>query len=305
MEISVIIPVYNEAENVEPLYEKLAPVMQGIDGDHEIIFVDDGSRDTTFEVLRKLKEKGCRIKAVQLRKNYGKSKALLAGFEQARGDIIATLDGDLQDEPGEIPGMIKLMEEGYDLVNGWRRKRRDPFGKVMSSKFFNLMTRLFTGVKLHDFNCGMRVFRKEAVDDMADSPALHRFLPAIVSWNGYRVTELAVEHSPRVHGKSKYGVEKVPKGFGEFLSLFFLVRYTSRPLIFILVSGLLSALSGFGILAYLTCLWFKGRGLSSRPLLHLGILLLLIGVQLLLIALIVGITVTAHKREKYIIKSGI
>ncbi len=300
--ISLIIPIFNEENNIIPLYNQVTPVLNSLNQEYEIIFIDDGSSDSSFNLLSSLKEKDSRIIIIKLLKNYGKSKALSAGFNEIQGDIIVTMDGDLQDDPAEIPHLLNTLNHGYDMVGGWRKNRKDNFWKILTSIVFNFIIRLFTGVKIHDINCGLKAFKKEVISEILDSHTLHRFLPVIITWYGFNITEITVAHHKRIFGKSKYGIEKIPIGLGEFLSIFILLKYSYKPFYILLTAGLLSTIIGLVILIYLTYLWFKGFGLSSRPLLHFGILLLIIGIQILLVSILIGISIISHKKDRYKIK---
>jgi len=265
---------------------------------YEIIFVDDGSTDKSFDVIKSLRARNNRIKAVRFRRNYGKSAALSVGFEKARGQFVATLDADLQDDPAEIAQMIDKLNEGYDLVSGWKKKRHDPFTKIIPSKFFNLVTSCVSGIKLHDFNCGLKVYRNEVVKYLQVYGEMHRYLPALAKWGGFRVTETPVTHHPRRYGKSKFGLSRLIKGYLDLLTVWFTNRYLKRPLHFFGSIGSLFVLSGFGIDLYLTIQWFIGETyLTNRPLAIFGVALIIVGVQLISMGLL-GEMIAKNSLEK-------
>jgi glycosyltransferase involved in cell wall biosynthesis len=280
-EISVVIPVLDEQENVVPLTAEVRGVLRSLGRRHEIIFVDDGSRDGTTDLLRTLAQKHPEVGLIVFRKNFGKAAALLAGFERSRGDFVITMDGDQQDDPAEIPRLLERLEQGDDLVSGWKRKRRDPPGKVIPSRIFNLATSMIGGLRLHDYNCGLKGYRRAVIDNLDLYGELHRYIPVLAHRKGFRVGELAVNHRPRRHGRSKYGFGRYSKGFLDLITVFFLTRFTRRPLHLFGAVGLLFFLAGFSINLYLTVIWLQGRTIGHRPLLFLGILCVIVGIQML------------------------
>jgi glycosyltransferase involved in cell wall biosynthesis len=285
--LSVIIPLFNEEASIPELIDELRTVLGGMGMPYEIIFIDDGSTDGSYVALRNLHRNNRRIKVIQLRTNFGKSAALALGFQYAEGDMIVTMDADLQDDPGEIPGLVKELKKGYDVVSGWKKKRRDPITKTIPSRLFNFVVRFITGIKIHDFNCGLKAYRSEVVKNIKVYGELHRFIPVLASWQGFSITEKIVNHRPRRHGKTKFGVTRFFKGFLDFLTVMFTTRYGARPLHLFGTFGLLSFLLGFAIDAYLTIQWFLGRiSLSNRPLLLAGFLLIIIGIQFIAIGLL-------------------
>jgi glycosyltransferase involved in cell wall biosynthesis len=285
-EISVIIPVLDEEGSVIELARRIASVLDGIGRDFEIVFVDDGSRDATVDRVREAHALDVRVKLVRLRRNFGKAAALCAGFEASSGALLITMDGDLQDEPAEIPRFLEKLEEGYDLVSGWKKNRRDPVNKRWPSKLFNWATRKLAQVDLHDFNCGFKVYRREVLDQIAVYGELHRYIPVLASRRGFTVGELAVVHNAREHGQSKYGWDRYYKGFLDLITVLFITKYTRRPLHLFGAIGLTCFGAGFVINAYLAVLWGLGETLSNRPLLLLGVLLMLVGIQVLTTGLI-------------------
>jgi glycosyltransferase involved in cell wall biosynthesis len=282
LDISVLVPVLDEAESVEELAERVKVVLSGLGERFEIIFVDDGSRDGTAERVRAAHRRDPRVKLVRLRRNFGKAAALTAGFEHSRGRLIITMDGDLQDDPDEIPRLLDALEKGgLDLVSGWKRERRDPVAKRLPSRIFNWVTRWLAGVQLHDFNSGFKIYRREVLEQIAVYGELHRYIPVLASRRGFVVGEVAVAHHPRRHGVSKYGWDRFYKGLLDLITVLFITRYTRRPLHLFGAIGLLFLGAGFSINLYLAILWMGGAPLSNRPLLLLGVLLMLLGIQVL------------------------
>jgi glycosyltransferase involved in cell wall biosynthesis len=278
--ISVVIPLLNEEGSLRELHGALTKVLGGVGRPYEILFVNDGSTDASATVLDDLAEEDPSVGVIHFRRNFGKAAALDAGFKRAGGEIIFTMDADLQDDPEEIPNFLAKLDEGFDLVSGWKKKRHDPLGKTMPSKLFNFTVSSTSGLKLHDFNCGFKAYRRECVENLELYGELHRYVPVLVHWQGFRVAEMAVTHHPRQHGVSKYGVERMLKGFFDLMTVLLITRYRARPLhLFGLIGFLLSA-AGFGCLAYLTVLKFLGESIGGRPLLMLGLLLVVVGVQL-------------------------
>jgi glycosyltransferase involved in cell wall biosynthesis len=280
--LSVVIPLVNEAESLWELHRKVSTVLNRLRMRAEIIFVDDGSTDDSFNILRQLQQRDRRVRVIQFRRNYGKSAALAAGFARAQGRLIVTMDADLQDDPEEIPHLLQELNKGYDLISGWKKRRYDKFSKRLASKIFNKVTSWMTGVRLHDINCGLKAYRREVTDHVRVYGQLHRFLPVLAFKEGFRVGEIEVRHHPRKHGKSKFGVSRYTGGFFDLLTVLFLTRYTKRPLHLFGLGGLVCFLLGFGLSAYLTYERLMGiRYLTNRPLLFLGILLIIIGVQMI------------------------
>lgn len=279
VEISVVIPLFNEEHTLEELAGKIADSLQ--DKDFEIIFVDDGSMDRSWEILSKLSRDYSFVKAIRFRRNYGKSDALQAGFTAAVGTYVVTMDADLQDDPYEIPALIDLLEQGNDMVSGWKKKRYDPISKTVPSRFFNTVTRLTTGIQLHDFNCGLKAYRKEVTDSIYLYGEMHRYVPLLAKWKGFdKIEEKVVKHHPRKHGKTKFGISRFLNGFLDLITLLFVNRYKQRPMHFFGSLGISFLFIGGLISAYLSYVKiFLGESLSNRPLLFLGILLILVGVQ--------------------------
>lgn len=296
--ISVVIPVFNERDNVEPLIGELLPVLRALPLRSEVIFVDDGSRDGTAEILDRMAMAHPEISVVRLRRNFGKAEALMAGFGIACGDILITIDGDLQDDPAEIPRMLAQLDKGLDLVSGWKWDRQDPLSKRLPSKVFNGVTRWVTGVALHDLNCGFKVYRSEVVESLALAGDQYRYIPVLAVFEGFSVGELAVNHRPRAHGSSKYGFERYLRGFLDLVTITFLGRYRHRPMHLFGGLGVVSFLLGILISAYLTVLWILGNSIGGRPLLLLGVLLILVGMQFLTIGLVSEMVQRHHLRPR-------
>lgn len=306
VDISVLVPVLNEAESVQELSRRVAEVLDGLGRTFEILFVDDGSSDGTPARVRQAREHDPRVKLVRLRRNFGKAAALSAGFDHSTGRIIVTMDGDLQDDPEEMPRLLQALEEGpYDLVSGWKRDRKDPLGKTLPSRLFNGVTRRLAQVDLHDFNCGFKVYRREVLEEVPVYGELHRYIPVLASRRGFRVGELAVRHHPRRSGVSKYGWDRLYKGLLDLLTVLFITKYTRRPLHLFGLFGLVSFSAGFVIDAWLAFLWaFRDESLSQRPLLFLGVLLMLAGLQVLTTGLLAEMTThkTFRRTDSYSVK---
>ncbi len=285
--ISIVIPLLNEEESLKPLYNDIKKSIAPYSFDYEILFIDDGSTDKSLQVIKQLARYDNKVHYFSFRKNYGKSAALNVGFAHAKGDVIITMDADLQDDPAEIPNLLKKISEGYDLVSGWKKVRHDPFIKRHSSKFFNWMTRFVSDVKIHDFNCGLKAYRKEVVKNVYVHGELHRYIPVLAGQKGFKVTEIVVKHHPRRYGKTKFGISRFFKGFVDLLTVLMITKYATRPLHFFGFIGTFSFIVGFAIDAYLTYEWmFKHVSLSNRPLLLLGLLMMIVGVQLFAIGLL-------------------
>lgn len=298
-DLSIIIPVYDEEENIAEFYEKLCSILSVLDKTYEIIFVDDGSADNTFQEIKAIRDSNIRI--IRFQRNYGKAAALSCGFNKSRGDFVITLDGDLQDDPKEIPRFLEKLKE-FDMVSGWKVKRRDPVSKTFPSKCFNKLTRFITGVKINDFNCGYKGYRREVVKNINLYGEFHRYIPALAHWKGYTVGEIEVEHHARIHGKSKYGVGRIFKGCFDLITVTFLMLYKKRPLHVFGGIGLLLGFSGIAISLYLFSLWITGIRIGERPLLMLGILLIVTGAQFVSLGLIGELITNSRNNDDYIIK---
>jgi len=295
--LSVVVPVRNEERSVALLYEELAAALDPLGEPWEAVFVDDGSTDGSFAALTRLHAAAPNVRVVRLRRNFGKAAALMAGFDQSQGDTIVTIDGDLQDDPSEIPRLLAKLEEGFDLVTGWKTRRRDPLTRRILSRIFNAVTSRFSGVRLHDMNCGLKAYRAEVVRGLRIYGELHRFVPVLAHYRGYRVAELPVNHRPREHGRSRYGPERYLRGFLDLLTVSFIGRYRHRPLHLFGGLGLALGAIGLGILVYLTILKLGGHAIGGRPLLTLGVLLVVVGLQFFSLGLISEM-ITSHHEER-------
>jgi glycosyltransferase involved in cell wall biosynthesis len=297
--VSVVIPVYDERPNLALLGRSVVSTLEGCGIHFEVLFIDDGSTDGSEVVLEELSAADSRIRAYRFRTNSGKSAALAAGFQRARGEIVVTMDGDLQDDPAEIPNFLRRLEDGHDLVAGWRTPRHDSLLKVFLSRVYNRVTRALTGVPLHDFNCGFKAYRREPVARFRLYGDLHRYIPVMLARQGYRVCELPIRHHPRRHGRSKYGPARIVRGFLDLMTVLFLTRYGLRPLHLLGGAGLLMALAGITINVYLAVLWSLGHPIGNRPLLLLGVLLTLAGIQCLLFGLLAELVLHLAGREEF------
>jgi glycosyltransferase involved in cell wall biosynthesis len=295
--ISIVVPVHNEEENVGPLLAELAGVLQPTAQAWEVIFVDDGSTDATFAALTRLHAAHGNVRVVRLRRNFGKAAALAAGFAEVTGDVVVTIDGDLQDDPAEIPRLLAKLDEGFDLVSGWKTKRQDPWSRRIPSKLFNRVAGLVSGIRLHDMNCGLKAYRPEVVRGLRLYGELHRYIPVIAHYRGFRVAELPVNHRARAHGRSRYGVERYLRGFLDLLTVTFMGRYRNRPLHLFGGLGLVLLGGGTAVLAYLTVLKIGGSSIGQRPLLMLGVLLIVVGMQFLSLGLLSEL-ITSHHEER-------
>jgi glycosyltransferase involved in cell wall biosynthesis len=295
--LSVVVPVYNEEQSIASLLEELAQVLDGLDDTWEVVVVDDGSTDGTFATLARLNAESSRLCIVRLRRNEGKATALDIGFAEAEGDVIVTIDGDGQDDPHEIPALLAKLDEGYDLVTGWKASRRDPWTRRLVSRIFNAVTGRVSGVRLHDMNCGLKAARNEVLAGIRLYGELHRFLPVLAHYQGFRVAEVPVNHRPRQHGRSRYGMERYVRGFLDLLTVTFMGRYRHRPLHLFGGVGLVLGACGTVLLVYLTVLKLSGEAIGHRPLLTLGVLLVVVGIQFLSLGLLSEL-VTSHHEER-------
>ena len=278
--LSIVIPLLDEEESISELYAQILTATNPLKKPIEMIFVDDGSTDGSFSVLEDLHKKDPRVKVIRFRRNFGKSAALSVGFHEAKGDFIITMDADLQDDPAEIPSLLDMLAQGYDLVSGWKQKRHDPLSKTIPSRLANSVTAMMTGIPIHDMNCGLKAYRKEVVKGIIVYGELHRYIPALAHWAGFRVGEKVVNHHPRKYGHTKFGVGRFARGFLDLLTVLFTTRYIRRPLHLFGVWGIISAIIGVAIDGYLSVEWFLGRtSLSNRPLFMVGFLFIIIGVQ--------------------------
>ncbi|MFH0876016.1 MAG: glycosyltransferase family 2 protein [archaeon] len=295
MYLSIVIPAYNEEKNVVLLYDELKKVLGKLKKDYEIFFIDDGSTDQTFENLTKLNSRDKKVRVIKLRKNFGQTAAMNAGFSAATGELIITMDSDLQNDPSDIPRLIEKINEGYDVVSGWRENRKDNLSKRIFSVFANSIRRTLTGEKIHDSGCSLKSYRKECFDGIDLYGEMHRYIPAILSWKGYKVTEIKVNHRQRKFGKTKYNLLRLIKGGLDLIVVAFWQRYSARPMHVFGTLGLLTSALGsiLGIyLAYLRLI--LGQGIANRPLLLLAILLVILGIQFLIYGLLADIMIKLY-----------
>ncbi|MFA6572347.1 MAG: glycosyltransferase family 2 protein, partial [Bacteroidota bacterium] len=297
--VSVVIPLLNEEESLPELALQLEDELNKIVRNRwEVIFIDDGSTDGSYSVLKSIRQRNNRFHAIRFRRNFGKSAALNAGFSAAKGSIVITMDADLQDDPAEIANLIARIKEGYDLVSGWKKVRKDPITKTIPSKFFNFVTSVFSGVKLHDFNCGLKAYKRDVIKTVQIYGEMHRYIPAIAFKEGFKVTEIPVKHHSRRYGKSKFGLTRFIKGFLDLLTFIFLARYIKRPLHFFGSIGSIFVVAGLATDLYLSVEWFLGRtALSNRPLALFGVALIIVGVQLISMGLL-GELIVKNSYEK-------
>jgi glycosyltransferase involved in cell wall biosynthesis len=295
--ISVVVPVHEEERTVALLFEELQAALDPLAEPWEAVFVDDGSTDGSFAALTRLHSAHENVRVVRLRRNFGKAAALTAGFANAHGDVVVTIDADLQDDPAEIPRLLAKLDEGFDLVSGWKAHRRDPFMRRALSRIFNWVTGRVSGLRLHDLNCGLKAYRADVVQGLRLYGELHRFIPVLAHYRGHRIAELAVNHRPREHGRSRYGVERYLRGFLDLLTVSFIGRYRYRPLHLFGGLGLVLGMIGFGVLAYLTALKIGGHAIGRRPLLILGVLLMVVGLQFFSLGLISELITSQHEER--------
>lgn len=292
--VSFVVPAKDEERTLRALVEGiLASVgnLQGIDA-VEIVFVDDGSVDGTWAVMRDLVERHPGVvRALRLRRNFGKAAALDVGFDAATGDVVFTMDADLQDDPKEIGRFIEKLDDGCDLVSGWKQKRNDPISKTLPSKLFNAVTSRMSGVKLRDFNCGFKAYRREVIQDVRVYGELHRYIPVLAQDMGFRVGEVAVEHHPRRHGVTKYGIERYARGFLDLITVLAITRYLQRPSHLLGGAGMVVGLLGFVILSVLSIQWLLGQPIDARPLFFLGLLLVTLSIQLISVGILAELLV--------------
>lgn len=296
--LSLVIPVFNEVASLAPLLDELDAAIEELGRPYEVVFVDDGSTDGSFAEMERLAAARDDVRVVKLRRNFGKSAALAYGFAAVRGDVVVTIDGDRQDDPREIGKLIAKLDEGYDLVSGWKQARQDPASKTLPSRFFNWTVRRTTGIPLHDFNCGFKAYRREVADSIVVYGELHRYIPVVAAQQGFRVGEVRVAHRRRTAGRSKYGWQRFARGYLDLLTVLFLGRYRSRPQHLFGGIGTVLFLAGVLISIYLTVdkLAF-GHALSDRPLLLLGVLLIVVGVQLVSLGLLSELIVNSRARS--------
>ena len=304
--LSVVIPAYNEEKNLEILYEKLKSVLDRLKHEYELIFVDDGSTDKTFEVLEKLHKKDKRVKVIKFKKNFGQSAAMRAGFDYAHGDIIISMDADLQNDPNDIPALLNELNKGYDVVCGWRYKRKDSLSKKIFSKFANFLRNHLTNEKVHDSGCTLRAYKKECVKDLELFGEMHRYIPALLLWKGYKIGEVKVNHHPRKYGKTKYGYKRILRGFLDLLLITFWQKYSFRPMHIFGTLGIFSVIVGFlGGFYSIYLKIFKSVDLSDTALPLFAVFMVMIGIQFIISGLLADITIKnyySNERKNYLVE---
>jgi glycosyltransferase involved in cell wall biosynthesis len=297
--LTLVIPFFNEEESLSELYSSIKEVMEANDYTYELVFVDDGSTDQSAHVAQEFVKSDGAVKLIKFRRNFGKAAALQAGFKICHSEYVVTMDADLQDDPNEIPRLIGKLQEGYDVVSGWKLNRLDPLEKRLPSKLFNKVTSSLSGVKLHDFNCGFKAYRRIVIETIDVYGELHRYIPVLASRYGFRIAEIPVYHKARKHGKSKYGIERYLRGLFDSISVTFVSRYSTKPMYIFGRVGLFLSLAGFIICAYLAVIHFMGEVVGQRPLLLLGVLCLILGVQFFSFGLIGDMLTNISFRRNY------
>ena len=304
--ISIVIPVFNEEESIEILHAEISEVLNQYPK-WEIIFIDDGSHDGSYSIMKKIADQNHNISIIRFFKNFGKADALSEGFNQSKGDIIITMDADLQDDPSEIPSLIEKIQKGWDVVSGWKKNRQDPLSKKIPSRLFNFVTRILTGIKIHDFNCGLKAYKRKVINSIDVYGGLHRYIPVLASQKGFSVSEIEVNHRAREFGQTKYGGNRLFHGFFDLFTMLFTGKYFNRPLHFFGFIGIILFMAGIIISFYLTIGWLQGIWIGNRPIFFLGILLLIVGIQFfslgLLGELFIKNTVQSEKKVRYIYKT--
>ena len=317
IDLSIVIPVYNEEESLELLYNSIINNLQNTNLNFEIIFIDDGSSDNSWDVIKTISEKKTNLSSIKFRKNYGKSDALDAGFKASNGTYVLTMDADLQDDPNEIYPLFKMInQDNYDLVSGWKKKRNDPLSKTIPSKFFNLVTRIFSGIKLNDFNCGIKIYKKELVNSVNLYGEMHRYIPLIAKWNGYdKIGEKVVNHNKRKFGQTKFGMERYIRGFLDLISVSFVYRFRKRPMHFFGSLGVISFLIGLisvGWIIYEKLSKISNnipldqiRPVTDQPLFYIALVTIIVGVQLFLVGFISELIISINSdKNGYIIEDS-
>ncbi len=310
MDLSIVVPLLNEEESLPELEAWIRRVVEKEKYSYEIIMVDDGSTDGSWSVISKLSAANPNIKGIKFRRNYGKSAALNSGFQAAKGEVVITMDADLQDSPDEIPELHRMItKEKYDLVSGWKKKRHDPLSKTIPSKLYNNVVRRMSGIKLHDFNCGLKAYRNPVVKSIEVYGEMHRYIPLLAKWAGFgRIGEKEVIHRARKYGQTKFGMSRLITGFLDLLSIFFVGKFGKKPMHFFGALGTLSFLAGFGILTFLSVkkLIYHEFGIAERPLFFFGILTLIIGTQLFVTGFLAElVSRNGADRNKYLIEEEI
>jgi glycosyltransferase involved in cell wall biosynthesis len=299
LDLTVLVPAFNEDESLPELVKQVVANAETVTGAFEVLIVDDGSTDATRQVARGLAQADSRVRLVSFLRNYGKSAALAVGFREARGSIVITMDADLQDDPAEIPHLLSKLAEGYDLVSGWKQNRQDPFIKTSTSKLFNFVTRVVSGLRLHDFNCGLKAYRREVTRTLHVYGEMHRYLPVLAHVQGFRVTEIPVRHAARRFGVTKFGSARFLNGLLDLLTVLFLTRQRTSPLHFFGRVGILFGIIGGVICGYFLVTWIGGAALRLRPIMLLGIALLLVAIQFVSLGLLAELLVASRDTTEH------
>jgi len=310
--ISIVIPVYNEEENVPILYERLKEVLDSLPYDYEIIFVNDGSTDRTGEILEEIAQKDKRVKVIEFARNFGQTPAMVAGMDYATGDVIITMDGDLQNDPKDIPRLLEKIEEGYDVVSGWRKNRKDAaVSRKLPSKIANWLIGKLTGVKIHDYGCTLKAYRSDVIKRVRLYGELHRFIPALASTvtSVDRIIEIPVEHHPRIYGKSKYGISRTFKVISDLFFIWFMKRFLQKPIHFFGLLGIVLFLLGALPFTYLVILKLTGHSIGNRPLLIISVMFILAGIQMfttgLISEMLMRIYFESQNKKPYVVRRAL
>ena len=303
--LSIIIPLYNEEESIPQLAEEIRDAAEKLSLEYELIFIDDGSKDDSFKRITSLASSDSRIKCLRFRRNYGKAAALSEGFKEAKGQLVVTMDSDLQDDPSELGALIDKINEGFDVVSGWKKSRKDPWSKKLPSKLFNLVTGIMSGIRIHDFNCGLKIYKADVIKTISVYGEMHRYIPVLAKLAGFSVAEVVVNHRARLYGKTKFGAGRFLKGFLDLMTVIFLGKYNRNPLHFFGKIGTILFSGGFIINLYLTIQWFGGIWIGNRPILFLGVLLMIVGIQFISLGLLAEMITSRGNESNYSISERI
>ncbi len=305
IKLSIIVPLYNEEESIPQLAEEIRDAVKKLSLEYELIFIDDGSKDGSFKQIISLASSDSRIKCLRFRRNYGKAAALSEGFKEASGELVVTMDSDLQDDPSEIGALIDKINEGFDVVSGWKKSRKDPWSKKLPSKLFNLVTGIMSGIRIHDFNCGLKIYKADVIKTISVYGEMHRYIPVLAKLAGFSVTEVVVNHRARLYGKTKFGTGRFLKGFLDLVTVIFLGKYNRNPLHFFGKIGTIILTVGFIINLYLTIQWVGGIWIGNRPILFLGVLLMIVGIQFISLGLLAEMITSRGNESNYSISERI
>lgn len=305
IKLSVVVPLYNEEESIPQLTSEIRDAVEKLSLEYELIFIDDGSRDGSFKQIMSLASSDSRIKCLRFRRNYGKAAALSEGFRVANGQMVVTMDSDLQDDPSEIGALINKINEGFDVVSGWKKSRKDPWTKKVPSKLFNLVTRIMSGIRIHDFNCGLKIYKADVIKTINIYGEMHRYIPVLAKMAGFSVTEIVVNHRARLYGNTKFGAGRFLKGFLDLVTVIFLGKYNRNPLHFFGKIGTILFTGGLIINSYLTIQWLGGIWIGNRPILFLGVLLMIVGIQFISLGLLAEMITSRGNESNYSISERI